>query len=107
MNEEEKNAHEVDIQKVVEEEIKTENLQEKNLSDKNQETTKKISVVNGNGGLTISPVYEHLEVEKPKPKENRKIFIPEVKGNSSQEKDTNKKTDSEENSLENNNEEDK
>lgn len=107
MNEEEKNAHEADIQKVVEEEFKTENWQEKNLSDKNQETTKKIAVVNGNGGLTISPVYEHLEVEKPKPKENRKIFIPEVKGSSSQEENINKKTDSEENNLENSNEENK
>ena len=41
---------------------------------------KKIEVVTGDGDLNISPVYEHLEVEKPKPKENREIFIPEVKG---------------------------
>ncbi len=44
-----------------------------------KESPKKIEVVTGNGDLTISPVYEHLEVEKPKPKENRTIFIPEVK----------------------------
>ena len=47
-----------------------------------KENPKKIEVVNGDGDLTISPVYEHLEVEKPKPKENREIVIPEVKGDS-------------------------
>lgn len=50
--------------------------------DKSKETPKKIEVVKGNGNLTISPVYRHLEIEKPKPKENRKIFIPDVKGSS-------------------------
>ncbi len=46
----------------------------------NNEAPKKIEVVTGNGDLTISPVYRHLEVEKPKPKDNKKkIFIPEVK----------------------------
>ena len=54
-----------------------------NNSHQTGETPKKIEVVNGDGDLTISPVYEHLEVEKPKPKVNKKIFIPEVKGNSS------------------------
>ena len=59
----------------------TETEQEINKENSNKETPKKIEVIKGNGNLTISPVYEHLEVEKPKPKENRKIFIPEVKGN--------------------------
>ncbi len=42
---------------------------------------KEIEVVNGDGkDLNISPVYEHLEVEKPKEKENKdKIIIPEEK----------------------------
>lgn len=40
---------------------------------------KKIEVVTGDGDLNISPVYEHIEIEKPKPKENRTILVPEVK----------------------------
>ncbi len=45
---------------------------------------KEIEVVNGDGkDLNISPVYEHLEVEKPKEKENKdKIIIPEEKNRS-------------------------
>lgn len=46
-----------------------------------EENQKKIEVITGNGDLNISPVYNHLNVEKPKPKENKKIFIPEVKKN--------------------------
>ncbi len=47
-------------------------------------TPKKITVVNGDGkDLDISPVYEHLNVAKPKPKEekDKKIIIPEEKKN--------------------------
>ncbi len=47
--------------------------------EKKEETPKKIEVVAGDGDLDISPVREHLEVEKPKPREDRTIFIPEVK----------------------------
>ena len=47
--------------------------------EKKEEAPKKIEVITGDGDLDISPVYEHLEVEKPKPKEDRAIFIPEVK----------------------------
>ena len=36
-------------------------------------------MITGDGDLEISPVHEHLEVEKPKPKEDRTILIPEVK----------------------------
>ena len=38
-------------------------------------------VIDDNGGnLDISPVYEHLNVIKPKPKEDKKnIIIPEIK----------------------------
>lgn len=53
-------------------------IDEKSLEEK-KEPPKKIEVITGNGDLTISPVREHLEVEKPKKKENRKIFVPEVK----------------------------
>lgn len=46
---------------------------------------KKINIVSGNGkDLNISPVYEHLEIEKPKKEEKKDIVIPKVK------KDTNK-----------------
>ena len=45
------------------------------MEQKDNETPQKIEVVTGDGNLKISPVYEHLEVEKPRPKENRKIFI--------------------------------
>lgn len=47
-----------------------------------EEKNNDIEVVIDNNGenLDISPVYEHLNVAKPKPKENKKdIIIPEVK----------------------------
>ena len=66
-----------------------------NLEEKKEvEKPKEIQVITGNGELMISPVYEHLEVEKPKPKDNRTIVVPEVKGNS-------QKKESEESSFEN------
>ncbi len=40
---------------------------------------KKIEVVAGDGELNISPVSRYIEVEKPRPKDNRKIVIPDVK----------------------------
>ncbi len=42
---------------------------------------KKIEVVNGDGkDLDISPVYKHLEVEKPKEEKKKgNIIIPEEK----------------------------
>ena len=45
---------------------------------------KEIEVVTGDGTeLEFSPVFEHLNVAKPKPKDenekNKKIIIPEVK----------------------------
>lgn len=72
------------------------------MNEEDKEAPKKIEVITGNGELTISPVYEHLEVEKPKPKENRKIFIPEVKGNSNNSnKETVKDNDVAKNNIEN------
>lgn len=46
-----------------------------------KEAKRNIEVVKGDGNLAISPVYRHLEVEKPKPKPKKsaKIFVPEVK----------------------------
>ena len=46
------------------------------MSDK-----KKIEVVNGNGkDLDISPVYEHIEIQKPKDdKKKENIVIPKEK----------------------------
>ena len=69
--------------------VEDKNLENENKEleeeQKNNENPQKIEVVTGDGNLKISPVYEHLEVEKPRPKENRKIFIPEVKGTSNNE----------------------
>ena len=42
------------------------------------ENNKKIEIVSGNGkDLNISPVYDHINIEKPKEKkEQKKIIIP-------------------------------
>ena len=41
---------------------------------------KKIEIVTGDGkDLDISPVYHHLEVEKPKNKKKENIVIPKEK----------------------------
>lgn len=48
-----------------------------------EDAPKKIEVVNGDGKeLEISPVYEHLNIAKPKTKEDgkdKKIIVPEEK----------------------------
>ena len=51
---------------------------ENSVNEQNKEP-RKIEVITGDGDLTISPVSRYIEVEKPKPKENREIVIPEVK----------------------------
>ncbi len=45
------------------------------------EDKKDIKIVSGNGkDLNISPVYDHINIEKPKKeKENKKIIIPDNK----------------------------
>lgn len=58
---------------------------ENNIIDNCDGNPKKIEVVTGDGDLNISPVYEHIEVEKPRPKDSRTIIVPEVKENISQE----------------------
>ena len=46
----------------------------------NEKKEKKIQVVNGNGNLDISPVYDHLDIEKPKNEKTKKeIVIPKEK----------------------------
>ena len=55
------------------------NLDE-NIENKNSEK-KEIKIVSGNGkDLNISPVYDHIDIEKPNTeKEKKKIIIPEEK----------------------------
>ena len=46
------------------------------------EKSKKIEVIKGKGKLNISPVSNHLDVEKPKNKTGKnKIIIPKEKKN--------------------------
>lgn len=41
---------------------------------------KKIEVVTGNGNLDISPVYDHIDIQKPKNEKTKKeIVIPKEK----------------------------
>lgn len=43
----------------------------------NENEPKKIEIVSGGGNLNISPVYDHIDIEKPKDeKEKKKIIIP-------------------------------
>lgn len=46
-----------------------------------EKDNKEIEIVSGNGkDLNISPVYDHIDIEKPKEKkENKKIIIPNDK----------------------------
>ena len=44
------------------------------------EDKKEIEIIKGNGkGLDISPVYDHIDIEKPKEKEKKSVIIPEDK----------------------------
>ena len=51
-------------------------LKDENIDENNEQ--KKIEVITGDGDLNISPVYDHIEVEKPKPKDTREVIVPEV-----------------------------
>ena len=45
-----------------------------------EKKNKKIQVVSGGNDLNISPVYDHIDIEKPKDeKEKKKIVIPKEK----------------------------
>ena len=49
---------------------------------------KEIKVVNGNGDeLEISPVYDHLDIEKPDTKKKKEIVIPKIKKKEEENKD--------------------
>lgn len=52
-------------------------LKDENIDENNEQ--KKIEVITGDGDLNISPVYDHIEVEKPKPKDTREVIVQEVK----------------------------
>lgn len=52
-------------------------LKDENIDENNEQ--KKIEVITGDGDLNISPVYDHIEVEKPKPKDTCEVIVPEVK----------------------------
>ena len=44
------------------------------------EKNKNIEIVEGNGkDLNISHVYDHIDIEKPKEKEKKKVIIPKNK----------------------------
>ena len=64
-------------------------VEDENAVDDENKEAKKIEVVAGDGDLNISPVSRYIEVEKPKPKENKEIVVPEVKESISR-KDENK-----------------
>ena len=54
------------------------------MSENTENEKKEIEIVSGDGSeLEFSPVYEHLNAVKPKPKDEeekkKKIIIPEVK----------------------------
>lgn len=46
----------------------------------NENKEKKIEIVTGDGNLDISPVYDHINIEKPKDEKTKKeIVIPKEK----------------------------
>ncbi len=65
-----------------------ENENVSNQEEQDKKENKKIEVVSGDGDLNISPVSRYIEVEKPKPKEEREIIIPEVKDTVSKDNDS-------------------
>ena len=52
-------------------------LKDENIDENNEQ--KKIEVITGDGDLNISLVYDHIEVEKPKPKDTREVKEQEEK----------------------------
>lgn len=58
--------------------------EEKNIDnmvvEENKPEKKEIEVIQGDGDLNISPVYDHIDIERPeKEKEKKDIVIPEEK----------------------------
>ena len=61
------------------------------------EDNKEIEVVKGNvEDLDISPVYEHLDIEKPNTEKKKEIVIPKEKKDLQKEKEDNEKEDEDE-----------
>lgn len=57
---------------------------------------KEIKVINGNGDeLEISPVYDHLDIEKPDTKKKKEIVIPKTKKKEEEDKDKYEKDEEE------------
>ena len=49
---------------------------------------KEIKVVNGNGDeLEISPVYDHLDIEKPDTNKKKEIVVPRIKKSEEQDEE--------------------
>ena len=49
-------------------------------NEEKQDSKKEIEVISGDGNLDISPVYDHIDIEKPEDKKQKKqIVIPEEK----------------------------
>ncbi len=45
-----------------------------------EKKNKKIEVISGGNSLNISPVYDHIDIEKPKEKKEKKtVIIPKEK----------------------------
>lgn len=58
---------------------------------------RKIEVVNGNGDdLEISPVYDHLDIEKPNTEKKKEIVIPKEKKKEEDKNEDIEETDNEE-----------
>ena len=50
------------------------------MDEQNNIEKRDIEIIQGNGDLDISPVYDHIDIEKPdKEKEKKDIVIPEEK----------------------------
>ena len=52
---------------------------EENVEDEEKIEKKEIEVITGDGNLDISPVYDHIDIEKPDEKGKKQIIIPEEK----------------------------
>ena len=64
---------------------------------------RKIEVVNGNGDdLEISPVYDHLDIEKPNTKKKKEIVIPKEKKSEEDKEEEDENKDDEVEDTENN-----
>ena len=54
-------------------------IDDKKINDEEKNEKKEIEVITGDGNLDISPVYDHIDIEKPDEKGKKQIIIPEEK----------------------------